>query len=455
MGSRRTEVIIIGAGLTGLSLGHYLKKAGKSFIILEKEGKPGGVISSAEEDGFTFEKGPSTGVLSTPEIALLFEDLKHRCSLEIADSGAKKRYIMKDGRWISLPSGFLSAISTPLFTLGDKLRILREPFVRPGSDPDETVAQMVKRRLGKSYLDYAVNPFISGIYAGDPARLVTRFALPKLYALEHNYGSFIRGSVAKATQKKSEDEKRATREVFSVRGGLGNLISALADEAGSENIITGCESLTVYKVLDGYKVIFEDKSGTADEFNAPVVVTTIGGYALPPVLSFIPRQTMRIISELEYAKVVQVAAGYKHWNGSTLDAFGGLVPEVEKRNILGILFPSAIFRGRAPVGGALLSVFLGGMRDPSMIEKYDDEIRDIVLSEIRDTLFCNHEPDLFRVYRYEHAIPQYGKDSEVRLTTIRNIQRDYPGLILAGNIRDGIGMADRVKQAKAIATSLL
>jgi protoporphyrinogen/coproporphyrinogen III oxidase len=455
MSSTRTDIIIIGAGLTGLSLGYYLEKAGKNFIILEREAKPGGVISTGVEKGFIFEKGPSTGVLSTPEIALLFEDLKHRCKLEIASGGAGKRYIMKNGKWVALPSGFLSAISTPLFTIGDKMRILREPFIKPGSDPDETVAQMVKRRLGNSYLDYAVNPFIAGIYAGDPAKLVTRFALPKLYALEHDYGSFIRGSVAKARLKKSEDEKKATREVFSVEDGLGNMISALADETGREKIITGCESVTVYKVSDGYKVIYEDREGKADEFNAPVVVTTIGGYALPPVLSFISRHTLRIISELEYAKVVQVTAGYKNWTGKPLDAFGGLVPEVEKRNILGVLFPSAIFRRRAPEGGALLSVFLGGMRDPSMIEKDDDEIRDIVLSEIKDTLFCDQEPDLFKVYRYRHAIPQYGKDSGLRLMTIRNIQRDYPGLILAGNIRDGIGMADRVRQAKAIATSLL
>jgi protoporphyrinogen/coproporphyrinogen III oxidase len=455
MSSIRTDIIIIGAGLTGLSLGYYLKKAGKSFVILEKEGKPGGVISTGEENGFIFEKGPSTGVLSTSEIALLFEDLKHRCTLEVANSGAAKRYIMKNGSWIALPSGLLSAISTPLFTLADKMRILREPFVKPGTDPDETIAQMVKRRLGKSYLDYAVNPFIAGIYAGDPAKLVTRFALPKLYALEHDYGSFIRGSVAKARMKKSDDEKKATREVFSVENGLGNMISALADEAGRDKILTSCVSVIVYKVSDGYKVIYEDTEGKADEFNAPVVVTTIGGYLLPPVLSFIPRQALRIISELEYAKVVQVAAGYKKWRGKPLDAFGGLVPEIEKRKILGVLFPSAIFAGRAPTGGALLSVFLGGMRDPSMIAKDDGEIRDIVLSEIRETLFCNDEPDLFRVYRYEHAIPQYGKDSELRLMTIRNIQRDYPGLILAGNIRDGIGMADRVRQAKAIATSLL
>ena len=158
--------------------------------------------------------------------------------LDKADPNAK-RYILKNGQWTPLPSGLISAINTPLFTLKDKFRILGEPFRKPGSDPDESVAQLVRRRLGESFLDYAVNPFISGVYAGDPEKLITRYALPKLYALEQNYGSFIKGSIAKARQKKTELEKKATREVFSAKGGLGNLIKALTLKIGKEKILTG------------------------------------------------------------------------------------------------------------------------------------------------------------------------------------------------------------------------
>jgi oxygen-dependent protoporphyrinogen oxidase len=452
--SSKKEVIVIGAGLTGLATGYYLGKAGRDYIILEKENRTGGVINTSAENGFIYENGPNTGVLSTPELALLFEDLDEYCKLEIANPQAKKRYIMKSGKWTALPSGPVSAINTPLFTLKDKFRILGEPFRKPGTDPNESVAQLVRRRLGKSFLDYAVNPFISGVYAGDPEKLITRFALPKLYALEQNYGSFIKGSIAKARQPKTPDEKKATRDVFSVKGGLGNFIDALTKANGKDRIRTGLPSITINKTAEGYRVSVKESNGNVADYEAPVVVTTIGGHALPEVLPFVNRILMKGVSQLEYAKVIQVSVGYKKWTASPLDAFGGLVPEVEKRKILGILFPSAIFGDRAPSEGALLSVFMGGTRNPELMEYGDDELIKIVTEEIGGTLWCKKDPDFLKINRYLHAIPQYGKESEIKLENIRTLQQMYPGLILAGNIRDGIGMADRVKQAKTVADML-
>src|SRR5665647_1256793 len=181
------------------------------------------------------EAGPNTGVVSQPEIMELFDDLSGDCAIEIANPDAKKRLIWKDGKWHPLPSGLFQAITTPLFSTYDKFRILGEPFRKKGTNPDETIADLVLRRMGKSYLDYAVDPFISGIYAGDPSKLVTRFALPKLYQLEQNYGSFIGGTIKKSSEPKDERSKRATREVFSAKGGLQNLINALVKSIGKKN----------------------------------------------------------------------------------------------------------------------------------------------------------------------------------------------------------------------------
>ncbi len=181
--SLKTEVIIVGAGLTGLTMAFYLKKAGVNFRIIEKADRTGGVIQTISEKGFVYEAGPNTGVVSNPEMAELFEDLNGKCSLEIADPNAKRRLIWKNRVWNALPSGLFSAIGTPLFTWHDKFRILGEPFRAKGTDPNESLADLVKRRMGQSYLDYAVDPFISGIYAGDPRKLVTKYAMPKLYNL--------------------------------------------------------------------------------------------------------------------------------------------------------------------------------------------------------------------------------------------------------------------------------
>jgi oxygen-dependent protoporphyrinogen oxidase len=449
------DIVIMGAGLTGLTLAYYLKKGGKNVIVIEREAKAGGVISTVSENGFIFESGPNTGVLSTPEIAALFEDINDGCHLETANPKSKKRLILKNGKWRPLPSGPFSAVTTPLFTFKDKFRILGEPFRKPGTDPDETLAQLVRRRMGESFLDYAVDPFISGIYAGDPAKLVTRYALPKLYALEQKYGSFIKGAVKKAKEPKTEAQKKATGEVFSVKHGLGKLIEALGNELGKDSLLTGISAPVIIRINEGYKLSFRNLQDEYTEIFTPVLVTTFGGDLLERTLSFIPEQSLRPVTTTKYAAVVQVAAGYKTWRGFPLDAFGGLVPSKEKRGVLGILFPSAIFSGRAPENGALLSVFLGGIKKPEVILKSDTDIRNIVLNEIKETLGSESDPDLFRIFRYTHAIPQYEISTGERLECIKKMQEQYPGLILAGNIRDGIGMADRVKQAKQIAELLI
>lgn len=447
---KETEFVVIGAGLTGLTLAFYLKKAGKNVIVLEKSKHVGGVIHSVNEDGFTYETGPTTGVLGSVEIAELFEDLHDSCVLETADKSAKKRYIWKKDSWHAIPSGLFSAVGTPLFRLYDKFRILGEPFRKAGGYPDEPVAELVKRRLGKSFLDYAVDPFISGVYAGDPNKLITRYALPKLYALENNYGGFVKGAMAKKKEPKMPDAHKATREVFSVAGGLESLTKAMAGFIGAENILTECDQLAVVPDNGKYIVTFNQNSDEKYAIDCAKVISTVGGYALPEVLSFLPEHDLKPLQETSYAAVIQVAVGYKHWQGIKLDAFGGLVPSKEDKNVLGVLFPSAIFPKRAPENGAMLSVFLGGMRNPDLFYRSDEDIIELVDEAMKNMMKTAMKPDLIRIHRHRYAIAQYDVKSGERLSAIDRIQKQYPGLLIAGSVRDGIGMSDRVKQAKTI-----
>ena len=445
-----TEVIIIGAGLTGLTLGYYLKKKGIDFLIVEKEDKPGGVIRTFSENGFTFEAGPNTGVLANLEVMKLFEDLGDACTLEVADPKAKRRMIWKDGRWHCLPASLRQAVSTPLFTFRDKLRILGEPFRPRGKDPMESVAGLVKRRMGQSFLEYAVDPFIAGIYAGDPDRLITRFALPKLYNLEQSYGSFIKGAVKK---KMKDQGPSPSREVFSVKGGLENLTHALIRQIGPDKILCGALQTRVGVAPGGFRLNTHVNKMPV-QVNAPVVIPTIGAFSLGNIFPFFPPRQLEAITNLEYAKVVQVVLGFKEWKGSDIRAFGGLVPGREQRRILGVLFTSSFLSGRAPKGGVLLNVFLGGTRNPEYYDLDDQQLKQLVRSEITEMMkLPEYDPSLVKVFRYRHAIPQYGADSEERLQAIGELQSEFPGLILAGNLHEGIGMADRVAQAMRIAAA--
>lgn len=455
---KHVDVIIIGAGLTGLTAAYYLLKQGLDVTILEKNNRIGGVIETINENGFAFEAGPNTGVLSHPEVAELFEELTDHCKLEVANSDAKKRLIWKSGKWHALPDGLIKAVKTPLFTTRDKFRIFGEPFRRKGTDPFETVADLVLRRLGRSYLDYAVDPFISGIYAGNPYNLVTRYALPKLYTLEQNYGSFIRGAIKKRFETRDLRMKKATREVFSAEQGLGSLIKGLGAAIGEGRYFLNVENVDVnvneHKGRYNYK-IRASLPGNIIEFEPKYVISTVDANLLPALLPFLDEQELKSITNLEYTKVAQVVLGFKKWNGMSLNAFGGLVPSKENRNILGVLFTSSFLRNRAPRNGALLSVFIGGARRPELIDLSDGEVKKLVFDELREMFAVKDiEPDLFRIFRYRRAIPQYGKSSRERLEAIDDIHNKYPGLILAGGICDGIGMADRIKQARTIASEI-
>jgi protoporphyrinogen/coproporphyrinogen III oxidase len=445
----RINVAIAGAGLTGLTTAFYLKKAGIDFQVFEKADRAGGVIQTHHENGFMYEAGPNSGMMSRPEVAELLEELSDYLNPEPADETAKSRWIWYKNKWVALPSGVVSGITTPLFTFPDKLRLLAEPFRKKGNNPNESLAELVLRRMGRSFLNYAIDPFILGIYSGDPAQLVTKYAFPKLYWLEQDYGSFIGGSVKKAREPKSERDKKATKSIFSVKGGLSNLIIALVKSIGVENIGFNCTGLCFEKTKEGFKTSYSDNTFTH-------VVSTAGAYEIDKLFPFLVQDELIPVSRMEYSKVVQVSLGFKEWTGIPLRAFGGLVPSIEKRRILGILFLSSFLKERAPEGGALLSVFLGGTRNPGMIDLSDSEIRQTVKEELQEMLqLKTFSPDLFKIFRYTHAIPQYGFESEERVDAIQNLEKKYPGLILAGNIRDGIGIADRINQGRMVASEII
>jgi oxygen-dependent protoporphyrinogen oxidase len=442
------DIAIIGAGLTGLTTAFYLKKKNVDFLVLDEADRTGGVIHTRRQNGFLFEEGPNTGVLGNSDAAELFEDLGDMCTCELAGSQVKKRYILKNGTWHSLPMGLSEAVKTPLFTTKDKFRLLGEPFRRRGSDPEESLSQMVRRRMGQSFLDYAIDPFILGVYSGDPDRLITRYAFPKLYNLEQKYGSFIGGSVRKMFENKDEREKKATRKVFSVSGGLSNLTHSLTQSAGEERFLLNVSNIEIRTDAEGF-IISGNRLSEKITQKARKVITTTGAHALPSLLPFVEKELWDPVLTMKYARVIQAVLGFRNWQGMKPDGFGGLIPFKEKRDILGILFLSSLFEGRAPEGGALFSVFVGGIRREELFEKTDEEIRMLVKREFSSLMGIKEfNPELFNLVRYKHAIPQYGTESREKLRVLEHLQTKYPGLYIGGNLRDGIGMADRIKQGK-------
>lgn len=454
-----TDIVIIGAGLTGLTIAYYLNKAKKKFILLEQNKRVGGVIDTINDSHFIYERGPNTGVISNISVVNLFEELSDKCNIEIADKNVGKKYVLKNESWVALPTGLIDAVNTPLFTFRDKLKLLGEPFCKRGKNPDEDLASLVKRRMGISFLNYAVDPFILGVYAGDPSKLITKYAFPKLYNLEQKYGSFVGGSIKQMLKKSVSDNKegkKISKKVFSCTGGLSSLINSLHKDIEKSKILLNFNNCCVEKTKDGFKITGNNELDSI-EIHSKIVVTTIGAYNLNnKLLSFIDNEKLKQINSLHYTKVIEVIIGFNVWNGIRLDAFGGLIPFIEKKYLLGILFISSLFKHRAPAEGALFSVFMGGVRREEVVDFSDDEIYKIIEKEFNVLMRCvSFNPSLFKVIRHQRAIPQYGIGSKNCLLMIEELQNKYTGLLIAGNIKGGIGMADRIKQGKEISEIIL
>lgn len=461
--TRAPKVVIIGGGLTGMSVASGCDRHDLPFLLLEREERLGGQIHTRHEKGYTYETGPNTGSVSTPEVTELFEYLGEEAQLEEAKAAAEARWIWKGDRFHPLPSGIISGLTTPLFSWRDKLHIPLEPFVKKGTDPNESVGSLAERRLGKSMVDYAVDPFIGGVYAGDPYRLVTRLALPKLYDLEQNYGSFIGGSIKLMKDRKpTERDKKATKKVFNVRGGLSEMIEGIHRKASrSGHFVLGTTEIEISPMPEGSSHRFEvsyTTEGEREMAQCDYVVSTVRADIIPSLFpeEWAPRFDR--IQRLVYAPITEVVVGFDHLPGVDRQAFGALVPTVERRRVLGILFPSSCFSDRVPYpDGALFTIFMGGLRNPELVTGTSlAERQEIALSELYDMMKIPRDikPDLVHVAPYSHAIPEYDLETEGIHEDIRQLEGEYPGLYLAGGIRDGIGMAKRITQGVRIAEEI-
>lgn len=452
----QVDAVIIGAGITGLVTAYQLLEKGKKVVLLEKNHRTGGQLRTILKNGFTLEAGPNTGVLNNVETAQLFEQLQPQIHTETARKEANIRLVWKGKRFHPLPNGPWSGLTTPLFSFGDKLGLCLEPWRQKGKNPMESVGALARRRLGISFFQYAVDPFVSGIYAGDPDRLITRFALPKLYNLEQNYGSFIRGAIQLRKKQKTEEEKKVTKEVFSVPGGFEQLAQVLTQAVGMENIRLNVAQTTLSASSEFHRWKTVINNGE-EEIRSRFVITTVPAHTIPELLSFAKTNDVECISNMPYAPVVQIGVGIKGEAHRIPTAFGGLIPSCEQKNVLGILFPSRFFNQRAPKNAATLSFFLGGIQHPDIIHWDDNRICETVQKALTGLLGFpdKYTPDTVCIFRHKHAIPQYEADSGTRLSAIKRLQNQHPGLILAGGIRDGIGLSDRIKQGFKIAEGIV
>ncbi len=449
MSVEQADVLVVGAGLSGLTAAFLLARRGARVAVIEAAVRPGGVIGSVRRDGALYELGPNSGLDTTPLVNELLAAAGIAGERIDASAAAAKRYVLRDGELSALPTSPPALLGSKLFSWRAKLALAREPFVPPApADAEETVAAFVRRRLGDEFLDYAIEPFVSGIYAGDPDRLSVPAAFPRLFALEQQYGSLIRGQIRGARERKKRAEKAKNAAVsFSFRDGMQALTDALARDLA---IDCGVRAAALRREADGF-VIGCERGGERFERRARAVVLAVPAHAAAELVAPLAPEAAAALAAIEYPPVATVASCLRRADVEhPLDGFGFLAPRRESPPILGCLFSSSMFAGRADPQHVLLTTFVGGVRSAPLAQREPDAIGADVAAALARYLGAR-QPLWQVVTRWPRAIPQYTLGHLQRIAAVERAEAALPGLRFCANWRGGVSVADCIKSAHATA----
>lgn len=436
------RTIVVGGGLSGLAAAYALSRRGEEFVLLESSFRPGGAVRTERERGFLLELGPNT-VRPTAPLWGLIEELG-LAGEALRTDPRSPRFVDFGGELHEVPMSLGGLAATRLLSPGGKLRLLGEPFVRRGTDPDESVRDFVTRRLGAQVADRLVEPFVAGIFAGDSSRLSAAAAFPALRRSEREHGSLLAGAIAGRLARRGAGETAPARGLLSFRDGLETLPRALARRLGS-SMRPGVGAMSLAPRAGGWSV-----AAGAEELRADRVVLAAPAHVASMLIAPFAPDAGRALREIPHPPLAVV---HLSWPEASMRGprrgFGHLVAPGGSRRILGAVWSSSLFPGRAPEGRSLLTVFLGGTRDPSAPSLSDAALIDAAARDLESEGLVRGAPDPVRVTRWERAIPQYERGHAGRMEVLADTERRMPGLLFAGNYRGGVSVADVIRSGLA------
>jgi oxygen-dependent protoporphyrinogen oxidase len=444
------DAVVVGAGAAGLAAATALRAAGREVIVLEAAARAGGAAWSEAREGYLFERGPNAFRLGPGALAFV-RAAGVEARLLAASPAGRERFLLRAGRLVPMPAGPLGLATTPLLSARGKARLLAEPFVRRGDGRGESVAEFAARRLGREAVDALVGPFLTGVYAGDERQLGAAAVFPSLVEAERRHGSIVRGLLASGLDRA---RPRGRAGSWSAAGGLGALAEALAGPLGTALRRRSRASRIGFEA-GGYLVEIEAESGPGS-LRAPALVLALPAAACAALLEPLEPEAAKAVAGIAYAPVASVSLGVAP------DAlrerprgFGFLVPRGEGEALLGCLFLSELFPGRAPAGRSLLTLLAGGLRRPDVLDLPDDQLVAALLGELDRALGLRGAPTLLGVARWPRAVPQPGRDHPRRVADVRARLARFPRLALAGACFDGVAFGDALASGAAAAHRLL
>lgn len=441
------DAIVLGAGPAGLSTAAALARRGRTVVVIDPAMRAGGAVRTVREAGWQVELGPSTLQLESPEDARWLDDLGLADAWVDANAHGARRLIAHAGQLHGLTSSPVSLLRSPLLSLGGKIRLLSEIFRARGASEGETVLGFARRRFGEEVAERLVDPAVSGIFAGDPGRLVLEHAFPSLARAERDHRSVILAL---------RQSGAAARRIVQLRGGLQRITESLAARLPADALRLGAAATLIRRDTKGWNVAWRAADGSEDGARARHLVIT----APPWQWGTLPmgealREVLPAAEQVEAPPLALVVRGYDRAQvAHPLDAFGVLVPRSERRRVLGVLFPSSIFPEGTPRGKVQLACFIGGARDLALGRLDDAGLRSLVDEELRGLLGAEGPPEREWIARWPRAIPQYNQGHTRFLAAMAAAERDQPGLRFAGCFRGGVSLMSTLRRGSALGAEL-
>ena len=484
------RVAVIGGGIAGMAAAFELEKARAAgadveYTLFEARERLGGSLASETVNGVVLERGPDSFLSEKPAGAELCRELGLTDQLTPSNDANRKTYIVVKNRLVPLPDGLMFLIPTKLvptalsglFSPATKIRMALELLHPPRpSGQDESVAALVLRHFGQEAVDRLADPLLSGIYGGDATQLSARTVLPKLVEMETQYGSLTRGMLAAHRQMRAKmaamqgasangasapaqgGEKRpGPRSIFTtLKGGLQQLVDALEARLNPMWLRKSTSVSGLERVGDGWRVRAGRTDGTYD-----AVIVASPAWAAGGLLATADAALGDELSAIPYSSSITVNLVFDEAQlGRLPDGFGFLVPAVEGRAMLACTFVHRKFAGRTPTGKAVLRAFLGGAKDEALLDQSDEVLVATVRRELSEILGARvvgpHIPaESTQVSRWRRAMAQYAVGHQERMKRVKERVTALPGLRLAGNAYDGIGIPDCIRTGRNAAKELM
>jgi oxygen-dependent protoporphyrinogen oxidase len=476
------RIAIIGGGIAGLAAAYELEKsrardASVEYTLFEARPRLGGSLASEIVDGAVLERGPDSFLTEKPAAAELCRELGLGADLLPSNDEARKTYIVVRNRLVAMPDGLMFLVPTKLvptaltrlFGLRTKVRMALELLHPPRpSDGDESVAALVERHFGQEAVDRLADPLLSGIYGGDSAQLSAQTVLPRMVEMETKYGSLTRGMLAAhrkmramakgkpGAQRPSSNGTAGPAIFTALRGGMQQLVDALAARLDPTCLRTSTPVSAIRKTFGGWSV---EAGGAKQEYDALIMAAP--AWAAGALLGSIDPVLGGELSAIPYSSSITVNLIYDEAQiGHLPEGFGFLVPAVEGRDLLACTFVHRKFLGRTPPGKAVFRAFLGGMKHEALLAESDDALIATVRREISEILGARTigpavAPEHAQVSRWRRAMAQYAVGHRERMERIGSRVAALPGLRLAGNAYDGIGVPDCIRLGRQAARDLM